>query len=537
MWSPLSYSVEFAVALVSIGLFCRMLYLIVLTIKGRNSNTWISLRSRFGAVEFIGSFAPFLLVGILIFLAFSGLGTPYSAFLRLLDPGIDNWLFASCLQAGFNADIADNWQQTRVFLAVLAAMVSVVPIAVASGFGPRLHDNLVISNDCLIFPARFFWTLGGRPKRKWSELSQLRLDDSTLTLSFTSGHRVLIPVSDLDTSAVFNLFEIASKVKPDCVVPNLYYQNSADINVASPDGGTFTELWETDFKRSYRSTTFIPLSVGQKIYDGKYKVVDQLASTALSATYLATADGARRVVLKECAVRQDSDSQSKARELLLRECEMLSSIRHQRITRVLDTFSVEGRVYLVLDYIPGKTLNGWLKEKGKVDEMQALAWALTIAEMLEYLHGREPPIIHRDITPHNLIVDFEERLNLIDFGAANHFEANATGTLIGKQSFIAPEQLRGKATPQSDIYSFGATLYMMLTGKEPEALSVCHPAGRDGGISGDIDELVADCTQLELESRVTSATELKSRIEKMIQSRRTGEKITLASKEKVPERR
>jgi serine/threonine-protein kinase len=101
---------------------------------------------------------------------------------------------------------------------------------------------------------------------------------------------------------------------------------------------------------------------------------------------------------------------------------------------------------------------------------------------------------------------------LIDFGAANEFIGNATGTLVGKQSFIAPEQFRGKACPQSDIYAFGCTLHFLLTGKESIALSTSHPKSIVNTLSEEVDALVSSMTELDLHKRLVSAEAVLERL-------------------------
>src|SRR5207237_6197438 len=116
-----------------------------------------------------------------------------------------------------------------------------------------------------------------------------------------------------------------------------------------------------------------------------------------------------------------------------------------------------------------------IRQNGAQKETTVLKWAAEVAEILTYLHKRNPPIIHRDLTPDNLVLKNEGTVHLIDFGAANQFVGTATGTLVGKQAYIAPEQLRGKADLQSDLYSLGGTLHYLLTGKDPIPLMVAHP--------------------------------------------------------------
>jgi serine/threonine protein kinase len=106
-------------------------------------------------------------------------------------------------------------------------------------------------------------------------------------------------------------------------------------------------------------------------------------------------------------------------------------------------------------------------------------------------------------------------LVLIDFGAANEYVGQATGTLIGKQSYISPEQFRGKAEPSSDIYALGGTLNFLLTGDDPEPLSPSHPRRVRGELSQDIDQLVASCTALSTSERIQSARALNDAIDQL----------------------
>ena len=125
---------------------------------------------------------------------------------------------------------------------------------------------------------------------------------------------------------------------------------------------------------------------------------------------------------------------------------------------------------------------------------------------------KRPPVLHRDLTPDNLVAREGGQIVLIDFGAANEFIGQATGTFVGKQAYIAPEQFRGKATTASDIYAFGATLYYLLTGLDPEALSQSTPRATNEAISEALDTLIKDCTALEETKRPLDAAMLVSRL-------------------------
>src|SRR5262249_16652154 len=121
-------------------------------------------------------------------------------------------------------------------------------------------------------------------------------------------------------------------------------------------------------------------------------------------------------------------------------------------------------------------------------------WAKQIAPALQYLQGRETPIVHRDLTPDNLILRSSGTLMLIDFGAAKEIVGNFTGTIIGKQAYIAPHQFTHKPTPKSDIYSLGATMFFLLTGKQPEPLSPSNPRDHNSRVPQELSELISRCT-------------------------------------------
>ncbi|HEY9715404.1 MAG TPA: serine/threonine-protein kinase, partial [Chroococcales cyanobacterium] len=168
------------------------------------------------------------------------------------------------------------------------------------------------------------------------------------------------------------------------------------------------------------------------------------------------------------------------------------------------------------EYIVGQDLRQLVKQNGPQPVDSVLDWCRQIASILEYLHGLEPPLIHRDLTPDNLVLRNDGSVVLIDFGASNQFVGAATGTLVGKQSYIAPEQLRGKATLQSDIYAFGATVYFLLTGRDPVPLSACHPRSVLPEISERIDQFVASMSAPDASSRLKSAADVSEKLSELI---------------------
>jgi serine/threonine-protein kinase len=222
-------------------------------------------------------------------------------------------------------------------------------------------------------------------------------------------------------------------------------------------------------------------------------------------------------ILKESVLPADiqSELKSKAEEQFEREARILAGLSHPRIAKVLDHFVERGH-YLLIQFINGQDLRQLVNQAGCLSESKALEYGLQIADILEYLHKKEPAIIHRDLTPENLIVDDKGRIVLIDFGAANEFLHTATGTLVGKHAYMAPEQLRGKACTQSDLYALGSTLFFLLTGKDPLPLSQSHPANSNSAVSNPTDDLVSRLTHAKKDERYQTAADVKRAITRIL---------------------
>jgi serine/threonine-protein kinase len=290
----------------------------------------------------------------------------------------------------------------------------------------------------------------------------------------------------------------------------LLLQDSFKSNTEEDGKVSYTAMWEDELRRRFSSTTFMPLAPGQVLRNGSLKVVRQLSLGGLAAVYLCQLDEAKLVVLKEAVLPEDgaSEMREKAKELFEREARYLMKLDHRGIVSVLDTFGESGRNYLMLEYVNGQDLRQFVKQNGAQKEDTVLDWSIQAAGILKYLHEQDPPIIHRDLSPDNLVLRDDGTIVVIDFGASNEFLSKATGTFVGKQSFIAPEQFRGKSVVQSDIYAFGCTLFYCLTGKEPEALSTSNPRDLNADVSEEVAELVVSCTQLEARNRYQSAAQL-----------------------------
>src|SRR3954466_8622741 len=202
----------------------------------------------------------------------------------------------------------------------------------------------------------------------------------------------------------------------------------------------------------------------ETVIAGRYKLEDLLGRGGMSEVYRAEdLELGRRVALKLLA--PDADT---AR--FEREARAVASLAHPNITQLYDYGEADGRLYMVLEYAPGGTLEDRLKEGRPLPDRETLAISAELASGLAHAHSRD--VVHRDLKPANVLFDEEGRAKLADFGIARMAAGEGTlteaGTVLGTAAYISPEQASGEpATPASDVYSFGVILYRMVTGRLP----------------------------------------------------------------------
>ncbi|MEM4251655.1 MAG: protein kinase, partial [Candidatus Bathyarchaeia archaeon] len=163
-----------------------------------------------------------------------------------------------------------------------------------------------------------------------------------------------------------------------------------------------------------------------------------------------------------------------AERLFRREAETLLKLNHSGIPKLYAYFVEDNYSYLLQEYIPGKTLVDELEERGEnFSEREARDFLMELAEILRYLHSQDPPIIHRDVKPQNLMRHSDGHLLLIDFGAVCRAarQGGRGQTLIGSPGYAPPEQILGRPLPQSDLYAAGATVVRLITGVHPTQLT------------------------------------------------------------------
>lgn len=430
------------------------------------------------------------------------------------------WLLRGVLQGGLS-DYLD--------LFVLAVLFLHLPVIGITGIHACLDNKIRYSHEGITFPFRFYLQLKGKLSRQWQSLQQIDFTDiggpsinpNYIVFRFKDTDPLLLELAGLEERDLRELIMTLDAYAPDVE----YVPPRAKVALSMPSltgtkSTSFTKLWESELNSRFTSTAFVPLEPGSILQNGAIVVIGQIAFGGLSAIYLARRRDSTRVVLKEAVVPANTDKETcdKALSMFDREATLLIALKHERIAKVYDHFVEGGRHYLLLEHIDGTDLRRLVRDAGPQPEAFVLRWGAEIADILDYLHSQSPPIVHRDVTPDNLVLANDGHITLIDFGAANEFVGTATGTLIGKQSYISPEQFRGKAQTSSDLYSLGCTLHFLLTGQDPEPLSESSPRSINPAVSTQLDRIVASCTTEENELRIVDAKVLAKSLRQLIDS-------------------
>jgi hypothetical protein len=158
-------------------------------------------------------------------------------------------------------------------------------------------------------------------------------------------------------------------------------------------------------------------------------------------------------------------------ELAEREARVLKSLSHPKLPRYVDHFEEDGSLYLVMEKIEGASLSTLRRQGASFGEEEVRRLLRDASEVLDYLHARSPPVVHRDLKPGNVIRRPDGSFAFVDFGAVrDRLRPEGDSTIVGTFGYMAPEQFQGRALPASDVYAIGATAMAMLTGREPEDL-------------------------------------------------------------------
>ncbi|MEQ8187800.1 MAG: FHA domain-containing serine/threonine-protein kinase [Candidatus Eremiobacterota bacterium] len=340
-------------------------------------------------------------------------------------------------------------------------------------------------------------------------------------------------VEDIDTGVTLLLKQIKIDTSGDFYKPVIeeYREKSKepmkiDKKPSSPaildffmDEDSFYIVLEYRSERSLRIAVSYP-SIG-KIINNRYVIVNGIASGGFGVVYLS-----RDLNLpgKHWAVKEMHQAEGIPLEVVERsfriEAQILAGLEHPNIPGIVDFFVEDKKLYLVMDYITGETVDKMiknLKEQEYFPEDTVITWAITICNVLQYLHERPKPIIFRDMKPSNIMITGHGDLKLIDFGIAKIFQgctSQVTQYALLTGGYAPPEQWLGRAEPKSDIYALGATLFHILTRHHPRDFTPYFPPVHElnSSVSEALSRIIAKALQIKPHDRFQSIGEVKQEL-------------------------
>lgn len=289
-----------------------------------------------------------------------------------------------------------------------------------------------------------------------------------------------------------------------------------------------------------------PLDEGT-VLNNRYEIVRKIGGGGMGAVYLASdknLGGVLRAVKEMVQSYIEETQQEKAVADFKRESMLLTSLEHQAIPTIFDYFydEKEQRFYLVMKYISGGDLSSRLRssQDGRIDEQTVTEWAIQIADVLDYLHNRQPPIVYRDLKPANIMIDGNSgRIMLIDFGIARWINKEEKGvTAVGTMGYAPPELFSGNVESRSDIYSLGSTMFHFLTGADPQSNPLLifdfqknpRPRQINPQLSDQIERILMRSVEYNSDKRFASAAELRQALQEHLDNLKAS-RVTFGVKE------
>src|SRR5947209_8115329 len=203
------------------------------------------------------------------------------------------------------------------------------------------------------------------------------------------------------------------------------------------------------------------------IVDDRYKILSRLGAGGMADVFLAEDQQlGRKVALKLLHRRfaQDPDFVERFR----REAQAAAGLQHPNVVSVYDRGAYDGTYYIAMEYLSGRTLKQLIRDEAPLDPVRAIDITVQILKAARFAHRHG--VIHRDLKPHNVIVDEADHAKVTDFGIARAgaSDMTETGSIMGTAQYLSPEQAQGHAvSATSDLYSIGVVLYELLTGRVP----------------------------------------------------------------------
>lgn len=251
------------------------------------------------------------------------------------------------------------------------------------------------------------------------------------------------------------------------------------------------------------------------IIEGRYEILSPIGEGGMSHVYLAR-DGRLGKLWAVKAIKRFDDATRRevARASFIAEAELMRSLDHPALPRIVDIVDAGEDACVIMDYIEGIPLGEMVREQGPQPQDRVVSWGVQLCEALQYLHTRKPPVIHRDMKPSNIVLREDGSVRLVDFGIARVYDDTKPSDTVslGTRGYAAPEQFdrRFQSDARTDIYGLGVTLYFLLTAHDPaQPPYEMRPLREwDPHLSGGLERIVARCTASDPSERYASCAEV-----------------------------
>ncbi len=203
------------------------------------------------------------------------------------------------------------------------------------------------------------------------------------------------------------------------------------------------------------------------IIDGRYEVISRLGSGGMADVFLAKDQQLQRNVALKLLHRRFAEDPGFV-ERFRREAHAAAGLQHPNVVGVYDRGDYDGTYYIAMEYLSGRSLKQLIRQEAPLDPIRAVDIVLQLLKAARFAHRHG--VIHRDLKPHNAIVDESDHVKVTDFGIARAgaSDMTETGSIMGTAQYLSPEQAQGHAVSEtSDLYSIGVILYELLTGQVP----------------------------------------------------------------------
>ncbi len=265
------------------------------------------------------------------------------------------------------------------------------------------------------------------------------------------------------------------------------------------------------------------------IIAGRYQVIEELGHGGMGRVYkVQDTKVGEKVALK--VLRPEAGLDKKALERFTNELKLARKIRHKNVCQMFDLGEDAGTLYITMEYVHGEDLKQIIRKMGRLSPGQAVGIALQVCDGLAEAH--KLGVIHRDLKPQNIMLDEDGNARIMDFGIARSLSGKGitgAGVMIGTPEYMSPEQVEGMdVDPRSDIYSLGAVLYEMTTGRvpfegdTPFTIGVKHkselpkdPRALNPGLPEDLSHVILRCLEKDREKRYASAAGLRAELDKI----------------------